>query len=133
MLLALFFAVAFSATRDLGEAHKVIYYVVDSVGDYVAGQTIALSVQKVSNGYWYDFNDSAFKGSGWTSKTVTMLGDETNGFYYYLWTPPAVETDPEEYLFSVDNSDATYGDHQGELVSYLDIAKPSDVIIYIGE
>lgn len=111
---------AISATRDLGQRHKVVYHILDGAGDHVGGQTVSLSIQRMSNEDWYDFNDSSFKSSGWSNKTNALTDDSTNGMYHYIWTPPGSETSENEYIFLVDNADGTYGDHQSELVSYLD-------------
>lgn len=122
-----------SPIRNIGEPHQTVYCVVDENGNHVTGQTVALKIKKVSNGYWYDFNDSTFKNTGWTSKSVNLSEDSTEGYYYYTWTPPSGETTPEQYLFIIDNANAVYGDHQGEEVNYQDMAKPSDVEIYVGQ
>ena len=112
-----------ASDRNVQDNHKIIYHVLNTTGQHVSGQTVSLSIQKVSNSYFFDFSDSTFKASGWTSKTVTMTDDSTNGFYYYLFNPPATETGTNEYLFVVDNTNATYADHRSELVSYLDFSK----------
>ena len=107
--------------RDIQDNHMVVYYIADTSGDHVGSQTVNLSIMKVSNEQWYDFNDSAFKASGWTSKTTSLSEDATNGFYYHEYDPPSSETTTDQYLFVIDNADGTYGDHQGELVSYQNI------------
>lgn len=105
-------------SRDIGNPYKFVYTIVDVDGAHVSGQTPTVKIQKSSNGYWYDFSDGTFKNSGWTSKTVTLTEDATNGIYYYTFTPPASETSAEVYIFVVDNVDATYADHGSLAVEY---------------
>lgn len=112
---------AFGYVRNIGDHHKFLYDIVDSTGLHVSGQTVALKIQRASDGDFYDFSSSTFKASGWTSKTTNLSEDSTNGFYYYSFTPPVSETGPEQYVFVVDNTDATYGDHQEALIDYLNI------------
>lgn len=112
---------AFSADRSVGQSFRIPFNIVDASGASVTGQSPTVKIQKVSNGYFYDFSDSTFKTSGWTNKTTIMTEDSTNGVYYYTFTPPATETSQEQYLFIIDNVDATYTDHQMLLVNYDDI------------
>ena len=123
LLFVIFFIKTCSAdvVRNVQDNYLFTYTVTNPSGDFVSGQTITLSIKKVSNGYWYDFSDNTFKASGWTSKTTTLLEDSTNGYYYYLFDPPDSETSPDQYLFVINNDDSTYGDHQVELVVYQDI------------
>jgi len=107
--------------RNIQDDHKVVYHVIDSSGDHVGSQTVTLKIQRVSDGAWFDFNDSSFKTSAWTSKSTNLTEDSTEGFYHYTFNPPAGETSAEQYVFLVDNADATYGDHQSEVVSYQDL------------
>lgn len=112
---------AFGYVRNVGDHHKFLYDIVDSTGLHVTGQTVTLKIQRASDSDFYDFSSSTFKASGWTSKTTNLSEDSTNGFYYYSFTPPASETGPEQYIFVIDNTDATYGDHQEALVDYQNI------------
>lgn len=106
---------------NIQDNFQFVYQIVDLSGDHVTGQTVTLKIKKVSNGYWYDFNDDSFKESGWTSKSTNLTEDSTEGYYYYTFNPPAGETSAEQYLFVIDNSDATYGDHQSQNVAYNNI------------
>lgn len=112
----------FAATRNIGDNYKLTYTIVDDSGDSVSGETVSLKIQKASTGSWYDFADSTFKASGWTSKTTTLSEDATNGLYAYTFTPPSSETDAEQYLFCIDNASLVYGDHQCETVTYQQFA-----------
>lgn len=114
--------------QNLLDPYKLVYDVIDSNGAHVSGQTITLSIEKSSNQYFYDFADSTFKASGWTNKTTTLTEDSTNGLYYYSFQPPASETSANQYIFIVNNSDATYADHQQQIVSYDDIATNVNVL-----
>ncbi|RKZ09465.1 hypothetical protein DRQ25_06305 [Candidatus Fermentibacteria bacterium] len=42
---------------------------------------IAFGIRRVSDGQWYDFNDSSFKASGWTTKHQALTEDDDG-----LWT-----------------------------------------------
>lgn len=118
---------AFSLVRNIQDNHQLVYNVLDVSGNHVAGQTVTLQIKKVSTGAWFDFSDSTFKTSGWISKTTNLSEDATNGFYFYTFNPPASETSAEQYQFVVDNADATYGDHQSEVVDYQDLASQTVV------
>lgn len=107
-----------AATLTVQDNYKFIYTVADTSGDHVTGQTVTLKIMRGSDGQFFDFSDSAFKASGWTAKTANLTEDTTDGYYYYLYNPPASETGADQYVFIVDNADATYGDHQSETVSY---------------
>lgn len=114
-------SLVFAADRSVGQPYRFIYTITDASASHVSGQTPTIKIQKVSNGYWYDFNDNTFKSSGWTNKTNTLAENSTDGFYYYTFTPPASETTHDQYLFVVDNANATYADHSTLLVKYDDI------------
>lgn len=127
LLLILVIAVSFNVradvyTHDVQDNHYAVYNVIDAAGDHVASQTVNVSIQRVSDGYWFDFNDSTFKNSGWTSKVEAMTEDATNELYTHSWNPPASETGAEQYRYCVKNADATYGDRQCDSLVYLDAA-----------
>ena len=111
----------FGDGRNIQDNYKFVYSIVDSLGVHVSGQTVALKIQRASDGYFYDFFDSTFKSSSWTNKTINLSEDTSNGIYYYTFDPPASETGAQQYVFIVDNSDSTYGDHQAQVVSYQNI------------
>lgn len=112
----------YGIVRDIQDNHQVIYFILDEDGNHVTGETATLKIKKISNGYWYDFNDDTFKNSGWTSKSTNLSEDATEEYYYYTFDPPASENSIEQYLFLIDNVSATYGDHQGEIASYQNIS-----------
>lgn len=118
--------VVHAAIRNVQDNFRFVYNIIDTSGNHVTGQTVTLQIQKASNGYWYDFSDDTFKNSGWTNKTTNLTEDSTNGVYYYTFNPPSSETSADEYVFLVDNSDATYGDHQSMTVEYQDLSGAGD-------
>lgn len=107
--------------RNIQDNYKFTYSIIDTAGDHVTGQSPTVQIQRASDGFWFDFNDSTFKNSAWTNKTTTLTEDSTNGFYYYTYNPPAGETGAEQYVFVVDNGDSTYGDRQTLAVDYQNI------------
>jgi hypothetical protein len=113
---------SFANVRNVQDNYKFIYNIVDSLGAYVSGQNVEIKIQRASDGYFFDFNDSVFKASGWIDEQMKLSEDDVNGIYYYTFNPPASETSAEQYVFIVDNADATYGDHQAQLVNYQKIA-----------
>jgi len=124
LLIILILGIAFNAygsVRNIQDNYEVTYNIIDSNGNHITGETVTVKIKKSSNGYWYDFDDNTFKNSGWTTKSTNLNEDETEGFYYYLFNPPASETSAEEYVFVVDNASATYGDHQSDIVCYQNI------------
>lgn len=104
--------------KQVGEAYQQTYQILDTSGVPVTGQTVTVKIKKVSNGQYYDFNDSTFKASGWTSVTANMSYDSGAGFYFYTWTPPATETVSNQYCFTIANANSTYKDNQQECVYY---------------
>lgn len=109
-----------AATRYIGEDHTVVYTITDSSGDHVTGEAPTLMVRRDSDGYVYDWDDSTFKNTGWTTKSTALTEESTDGYYYLDWTPPGSETTSRSYAFIVDNADTSgYGDHQIETVSYV--------------
>lgn len=113
-----FLGVGSAFGRNIGDAYMAVYTCLASDGTPVEGQNVTLKIQKASNGYWFDFNDSAFKNESWGNKSVSLAEDTTEHQYYYSWTPPAGETAPEQYLYVYDNANTTYKDHQIERVDY---------------
>lgn len=109
---------SFASVRNVQDNYQVVYNVIDENGDHVGSETITLKIKRVSDGFWFDFNDSTFKSSAWTSKSTNLTEDATEGFYHYTYDPPASETGAEQYQFLLDNASVTYGDHQSFTVSY---------------
>jgi hypothetical protein len=127
-LLLLSAGLCFGDVRNVQDNYKFVYSVIDTSGNPVASETVALQIQRASDGYWYDFSDSTFKNSAWTSKTTNLTEDSTNGLYFYVFDPPASETGPEQYVFTIDNASATYGDHQSMTVTYQTVNTASVIV-----
>jgi len=76
--------------------------------DPVTGKTdLLISIWRVSDGFYLDFNDSTFKAAGWTTRQTPMTEfDATNapGEYYYDFSVPAGD---EVYIARVDQSPGT--------------------------
>jgi len=101
--------------------YSLVYH---SSGTHQAGLTISLSIKRGSDGYWYDFNDSTFKSSGWTSKTVSLTEDSTNHNYYYTWSSQGGDTTANIYIFHAECSGEFILE---ETVVYVDLDTSSDV------
>ena len=81
---------------------------------FVLGQTslsVSIKIMRLSDGYWFDFNDSTFKNSGWVSDVASMSSDD-NTVFTYAWTTPDAQ-DKYQPVF-IDN-DAVY-QSAGEIV-----------------
>lgn len=50
---------------------------------------VAFGICRLTDGFWYDFNDSTFKDSGWTTKHQALAEDD-DGFWLYTtgWAIP---------------------------------------------
>ncbi|MGD9156790.1 MAG: hypothetical protein PVG39_00150 [Desulfobacteraceae bacterium] len=79
-----------------------------------------LSIRRVSDGYWYDFNDDTFKNSGWTTRQQVMTEtDSTNdqGVYHYDFDTSAITnvSANDTYELRVDCASATNVPQIGEI------------------
>ena len=79
----------------------VVYH---SSGTHQTGKTINLSIKRTSDSAWYDFDDSSFKSSGWTTKTQALTEDTTNNNYHYTWSDQGGDTGTNVYVFQVECS-----------------------------
>jgi hypothetical protein len=71
--------------------------------------TVVVAFQRVSDDYWYDFDDATFKGSGWTTRQQQMAEvDSTNapGEYYYDLDTSTITnpTDDDTYMVRIDET-----------------------------
>lgn len=124
ILLYLFIAPALASDyHQNGQGHRVVYTIVDSNGKPVAGQTVNLALERSKDGYFYDFNDSTFKNSGWTSRVVAMSYDTVGEHYYRVISIDNGGIVSGDYAAIVSNDNATYSDHQTECVEFDSIAK----------
>jgi len=111
------------ADYNIGQKHKIVYVASNSSGDAVSGLTAYATIQRNSDSYYYDWNDSTFKASSWTTLNTTMAYDSTGGFYYaQLSVPFSTSAVSSDYIciVSVDNTAGTagYGNHAAETVNF---------------
>jgi hypothetical protein len=107
--------------RNIQDNAQIIYNILDENGTPVGSQIPTAKIQKMSNGYWYDFDDSTFKTSGWGNKSMNMTEDTTEDYYYYTFNPPASENVTEQYQVLIENANTTYKDHQSIILNYQNI------------
>jgi len=74
--------------------------------------TVLLSIQRTSDGFWYDFNDDTFKSTGWTTRQQQMTEVSSTlaaGEYYFDWDTSQItnETADDTYMIRVDESGGT--------------------------
>jgi hypothetical protein len=74
--------------------------------------TVVISIQRISDGQWYDFNDDTFKAAGWTTRQQQMTEVSATlapGEYYYDWDPGNITnpTTDETYMVRVDETGGT--------------------------
>lgn len=119
---------AFAHVRNVGDNFELIYHVLDLNGAHVSAQVVTLEIKKASTGEWFDFGDETFKSSGWISKQITLAENAVDNFYFYDFTPPASETQAEQYQFLVDNASPAYRDHKSLTVTYEDFQSIMDAV-----
>jgi len=69
--------------------------------------TVVLAIQRTSDGFWLDFNDSTFKSSGWTTRQQAMTEVSATlapGEYRYDWTAPS---GTNAYMIRIDETGGT--------------------------
>lgn len=113
----------YAGEYNIGQKHKIVYVASNASGDAVSGLTAYLTVQRNSDGTYYDWNDSTFKSSSWTTLNTTMAYDSTGGFYSKEFNVPfSMSTVSSDYvcIVSVDNTAGTpgYGNHAVEVVNF---------------
>jgi len=107
-----------SVILDIGSNH-LFSLTYNDTGTHQTGLTVALSIKRVSDGYWYDFMSSTFKASAWSSKTVTLTEDVTNHTYYYKWIAQGGDTIKNQYVF---HAECTGQFVEEETVCYEDLS-----------
>lgn len=102
-----------SVRIQTGDTERIEAVVLDGSLDPLTGKTdILLSIRRVSDGQWYDFNDDTFKAIGWTTRQQQMTEtDATNdpGTYHHDFDTSAITnaaTD-DTYEVRVDQSPGT--------------------------
>jgi len=71
--------------------------------------TVLLSIQRVSDGQWYDFNDDTFKAAGWTTRQQQMSEVSASlapGEYYHDFDTGAITnpTRDDTYMVRIDET-----------------------------
>jgi len=92
--------------------------VADASGNPVTDQTIRLQVIRASDDAALDFNDNAFKQSGWTTRYVTMNYDTKGEYYATTVTIDSSVLVSGDYVFIISNDSALYADQQVEVVTF---------------
>jgi hypothetical protein len=91
-----------------GDTERIEALILDGSLAPLTGKTdILISIRRVSDGFWYDFNDSTFKSSSWTTRQQVMSEtDATNdpGVYHYNFISPSADA---VYEIRVDQSPGT--------------------------
>lgn len=101
-----------------GQKHRVVYTVTDASGNPVTGETVRLQIQRVSDDAVYDFSSSSFKFSGWTTRYQTMLYNTAGEYYNYTFSQDAARFNSGEYVCTISNDSASYGDQQSASVFF---------------
>lgn len=83
-----------------------------SLAAVTGSSTIVIAIQRVSDGFWYDFNDDTFKSSGWTTRQETMTEVSATyapGEYCYDFDTSVVTNAAadDSYMVHVDDTSAT--------------------------
>ena len=81
---------------------------------------VLLSIRRVSDGQWYDFNDDTFKSSGWTTRQQQMSEtDSTNdpGNYHYDFDTSQITNaaDDDTYEMRAESATSANMPQSGEL------------------
>lgn len=106
---------SFNKVRIGDTAVEFVANVVDENGDGVTGQTITVKLAEAGvTDSFLDFNDSTFKTSGWTTKTLTLVEDSSEtGLYKVTWNSSTAIT-TEKRIVAVYEI-ASGGDYDGVL------------------
>lgn len=107
--------------------------IMDASGNPLTGkgvggtETAKISVIRLSDLKWLDWDDDTFKALGWTTrqKVMTELDDaqtESQGVYYTSWTLPNADEEYLPFVFCVDAGDPTQQGNiiVGSFVEHLD-------------
>lgn len=89
----------------------------DENGATVTGASPVITIRRLSDDYFFDFNDSTFKASGWTTREGTMIEvDATNdaGVYSYDFNTAGLSAD--KYYIRTHLSTAANSPQTNELV-----------------
>jgi len=121
LLIALLSFTTFAYASDYhqrNQKHRITYVVTDNNGNPVTGETIRLQIQRVSDDAVYDFSDSTFKYSSWTTRYQTLTYNVNGEYYTYTFSQDAARFNSGEYVMVVSNDSTTYGDQQAVTVNF---------------
>lgn len=102
-----------SVRIQTGDEERIEALILDGALDPLTGKSdILLSIRRVSDGFWLDFNDDTFKSTGWTTRQLAMTEtDATNdpGAYHYDFDTSAITNAAADdtYQVRVDQSPGT--------------------------
>lgn len=84
---------------EIGDATVQIEMFLFDNGLGNTGQTVTVAARRVSDNFFLDFADDAFKSSGWTTKNQALTEitgvDELVGLYRFVWDSSTAITDYE--------------------------------------
>lgn len=102
-----------SVRVQTGATERIEVLILDATLDPLTGKSdILISIRRVSDGFFYDFNDDTFKSSGWTTRQTAMSEiSATNapGEYSYDFDTSAITNAAADdtYQIRVDQSPGT--------------------------
>ncbi len=100
-----------------GQTEQIRVTALDIVSSFVTGLTdVLLEIRRESDGFYFDFNDSTFKNSGWTTRQ-NQMGElnitNSPGTYFYDFDTTALSDD--NYFLRVTSATAHNTPWEGEL------------------
>lgn len=99
------------------QTERIEVVALDSSGSPVTGLSdVLLAIRRISDDFYFDFNDSTFKGSGWTTRQQQMSElDATNdaGLYTYDFNTAGLSDD--NYQMRSESATAVNFPKTGEL------------------
>lgn len=124
-----------------GTTERVFAMASDSSGNSVTGLTdVKLEIYRKSDGKYFDFNDSTFKSSGWTTRQGVMTelsASLSPGVYYYDFdtTSHTSQYVEETFLMTMTSTTAVNDPTYGELKvgGYVDQIGISSGVIQYGK
>jgi hypothetical protein len=102
-----------------GQRHAFTYTITTNSGDPVSGEQPRMSLKRVSDGKFLDFNDNTFKNPTTATTLFAPMGyDQTGGFYQRIITIDSTILVSGDYIITVSNdSSSDYSDVQAQGIS----------------
>lgn len=98
--------------KNVGDNAIVLeLWIYDLNGEGVISQAPKLSVRRLSDNQFLDFNDNTFKSSGWTTRQATMTEIDavlSKGGYGYSWNSSLSVAGESEYAVEYESSTPGY-------------------------